>query len=580
MVSGDGLRAVGKFAVKVGAIARLAGERRLRQRQTETVVPLVPEVDDGNRERLESTGRKEEPEIHPEEDSAVDWSGDKWKSRAKTAAVLTAGAVVLVGGHELAKRSNIKNAARVLYSAGKGHLFSENNLEGTKSKLAKGLKETANVVIPAVELGAVGAGAGVAGITVLLHREITHKSIKTNKWVRRLIEFEQKTLGVNRPDEWGKVHRHHHRWTDGKALRFIQAARAIEWIQQEKVAGRTVDVEIPTHFKNFDPKVKEFPADRVIQIGRLAEEEVIERMGDAYERPKNYTQDQLREILYPQERDYYPDQVLKKGPDEYTSDEIVDHLTSDPHSPFYERGPNPVKVTFKKNPTRYGARKDFLHLRPEFADPDLLTEQDKLPREERIEPKKWPYVVAGFAIPTAAILLTRGKYEPKDIVLAALGGSMANGVRAGLEVKGGDLVNAWGHSGSGRNIFRALFGRTFEIEVNERGTIAKNSAGTGIGGMMSSYGTLGEGGMQENHHLRPDLDWFSLADSTVQRVIDDPWGAGLHLLTLSGLPIVEPGEGFSLEPGERRPDIPHEAMDLITQTRREQREKDIAAKSS
>lgn len=526
-------------------------------------------------------------------------TADKWKSFAKVAVPIVAvGVGTALVGQEIAKRrkddkSDAKPKEKLLARFAtnivdraissdktpqntikneKGDSKKENKDTKYNEELAAWINEATGVTMTAAGAGVVAGLLGVMGITIEPHRNLTHKSLKPHEWISKAIRFEQKTLGVKDLTIWAAAHRGHHRWTDFRAKRFIHAARAVEWIQKEEAAGRKVDVEVPKHFKHFDPRVPEFPADRAIKIGQMAEFDAASRMGDAFERPTNYTSDQIKEMLYPEEEDFYPD-YKKKKPDDYTSDEIMDMLTSDPHSPLYEPGTNGVRGTFKNNFSRYKYRADLFRNRPEFKDPDLQTENDKLPPEERKDEKVWPYVVAGFALPAAGVLLSRGKYEPKDFAIAAIGGAAVNGARAGLEIFGGNTTNALGHSGDAIDLVRKLFKKDYLIPINPDGTLATDTTLAGVVGKIISLLTLDEVGRQKDHHDRPGEPAYSAAQGA-QKWMEATWGSSLEAIANSSIPLFEPGEGFDLDEDERRPDDPHKAMDLVMLTRREQRVKE------
>lgn len=570
----------------------LERERRVRRRKIETA--LAARAEQSATIPDQSLSILDDRPPHHDSPSALPYTQEtptrteKLKKIAKVAVpIIATGVAAALVGREISKRrknpdqkkesrkerfitriaSNI--AERVGDKAG------ENKKEKYNERLAEWIKEATGVSVTSAAAGLVAGVLGVMGITIEPHRNLTHKSLKPHEWIRKAIRFEQKTLGVKDLTVWAAAHRGHHRWTDFRAKRFIHAFRAVEWMKKEEAAGRKVNIEIPTHFRHFDPRVPEFPAERAIRIGELAELDAASRMGDAFERPTTYTPEQLKKMLYPEEEDYYPD-YQKDDPDNNTSDRIMDHLTSDPHSPLYEPGSNGVRGTFKNNFRRYQARADFFRMRPEFKDPDLITENDRLPPEERKVEKSWPYVVAGFALPAAGVLFARGKYKPEDFATAAIGGAIANGARAGLEIFGGNTTNALGHSGDAVDLVRKLFKKEYLIPINPDGTLATDTTLAGIIGKIISLLTLDEVGRQWDHHKRPGDPVYSAAQGA-KRWMEATWGSTLEAAAKSPLPLFELGEGFDLEEGERRPDDPHEAMDLVMLTRREQREREMYA---
>jgi len=90
-----------------------------------------------------------------------------------------------------------------------------------------------------------------------------------------------------------------------------------------------------------------------------------------------------------------------------------------------------------------------------------------------------------------------------------------------------------------------------------------------IGRILSRITFDEVGGQDHHHHLPADIAYTNLTGWAAWKRA--PWGSLVKSLAHSKrFPLINPGPGFDLKPGERRPDEPHPAMDIIHLRRAEQ----------
>src|SRR4029077_303035 len=119
---------------------------------------------------------------------------------------------------------------------------------------AAGSKHTLRNVV----LGSIAAGAAMGALdgfrTVALdHRRNTHHSIELHPRFRQFLEFTGRSLAQKDSRLWPDAHLDHHAFADVALFPFLRISRAINWVEAERKAGRTVDVEIPDEFSYLDP---------------------------------------------------------------------------------------------------------------------------------------------------------------------------------------------------------------------------------------------------------------------------------------------------------------------------------------
>ncbi len=438
----------------------------------------------------------------------------------------------------------------------------EQRIASTEDGKHKGLRRAAKIIGG----GAAAGFIGVAGITIEHHRNLTHRSLEPHPVVSALIKAEQSSLGVGDPTIWASVHRIHHEMTDASLFPFFQMAGAIEWAQRPENVGT---VEVPEAFPHLDPFVPEFSLDEVVTIGNLAKDHIKEKLGDVYQEKTDYTADEVREILNPHSPRYvYPDYKHHKG--EWTTEDMAQILLTDPHSPVLTGGENGVKRIALKNIGLYQRAAALFTDHPERKPDDLQHPDGKNTSTHARD------VIAGFAIPAAAVLFTRRKFDRKSVAEAVITGAAINAARVGLELVGGNVTNSMGHAGvfDQNRLVQAALRTKYDIHLNEEdGSVTTDTVHSGLPGKLLSWLTLDEVGGQKEHHAHPEEIAYT-SQTGKDAVKEAPWGSLLEFLAKNKhFPLLQEGKGFE----GTRPDVPHEGVLLIQQARVRNLKKDQAA---
>ena len=418
-----------------------------------------------------------------------------------------------------------------------------------------------------VATGAAEGIAGVAGITVRHHRELTHKSLELSEKLQKAIDAEQRSLGVAEPYTWASVHRIHHEMEDTSLFPFYRIHHAMR-VAEER------GLEVPEKFgEHLDPFVKSFDRETVAEIGAAADEIVQKRLSDPrlgehqYEEPSfaDATDAEILDILNPTEAQYvYPPYERKTSAEEYTQDDIAHLLLTDPHSPALIS----VQGVAVKGVNLYQSTANMFRAIPLLKPEDLQQPQDELPPEERKISRK-EAVVGGFAINAAAMFVANRDFTPKGVVRAVLEGAATNGIRGGMEIVGGNVTNSAGHMGDPvqTEIARAFLNKEYDIKLKPDGTISTNTVGKGVVGRLASWATLDEVGGQEIHHRSPEKIKYTDKEG-IQAVIEAPWGSFLEFLAKNErVRAIKEGTGFGDEP---RQDVVNPAVQLIQAERAKQ----------
>lgn len=425
-----------------------------------------------------------------------------------------------------------------------------------------------NVLRPIVETGIAGFTAGLLGgasVTLRSHRELTHKSVVLHPILQKVCDFEQRTVTI-KTRNWAEVHRIHHKWPDVAAAPFSRIANGIRWIREnpDKAEG----VKIPETYPNLDPFVPEFNLAQVVEIGDLITEYFRQRL-KGYKPRESYTAEELKALLNPKQPTYWYSDQPHQG--EYNQEEMEDILGGDPHSPARFSDSNGVRRELLHIPKVNEGASALFRAHPELMSEDLQSEDGQYKQYG-----KWDMAL-GFGIASAAVLVARGKYTPKDFLIAATQGSAINTIKIFLQLIGGNTVNSFGHAGSltDREIIKIMRGQEAnKIPVNPEGSISADTMRAGLIGRFLGWFTFDEVGGQKKHHDDPSKIAYT-SEIGLKAHREAPWGSFISFLAQSKwVPFINPGPGFDLKEGERRPDEAHPAVGIINRIRAAQLVKD------
>lgn len=421
---------------------------------------------------------------------------------------------------------------------------------------------------PVAEVVAAGVAAGmigVAGITLREHRELTHRNIKLHPGLQSFFDWGQRTTGIDGPIPWAATHQTHHHWSDLTGKPFLDIYRAVIAMEDGSFDG--AGITVPNIIRGLDPAVEAFTLAEVMQIGKLTEQYVKKRLGNAYREPV-HSADRLRELFSGKPAYWYPE-PHKRG-EKYTQDEIERILTTDPHSPPLVGPPreNGVQGVAVENINMYSQSADLFRTHPELI-PDDLRPEDLFLGKAKLHDK-----LAGFLVPAALMFAVKKDYTPKGALKALASGLAIDGIAIFMKVFGGNVTNSLGHAGEGmlteRKLIEAIQNGTFKIEVNDDGSFTTNAEGAGLFGRFIKYATLDEVSGQKNHHDAP-WDPAYTRESGWKGFVEAPWGKTIgYLARARWFPLIEEGEGFGV-PNYERPDMPHPALAMIQEIRAAQK---------
>lgn len=433
--------------------------------------------------------------------------------------------------------------------------------------MSEKLRSVGRYAWPVAEMAAASgayAFVGAAGITARNHRELTHRSIELHPWLQEFFDAEQRTYNVGETTIWAAVHRIHHSIPDASLAPFYKIVRAMRWMEKnpEKAQG----VTLPDNFSNLDPFVSSFTREDVVKIGNHADNLIQKRLGDEYQEPQGYTQEELQKLFFPAEPQYFYPEKNHVGP--YTQDDVAEILLGDPHSPVRIRPPelNGVRGVLKKNYRLYIEHADLFRAKPRLKEADLQNKDGGNRKASKLD------VAVGVGIPAAAVLFRRGKFKPKDFAIAAAAGGAIYGAKIGWMILGGNIVNSYGHAGelTQKALVTAVQKDVLTPVVKKNGSVTTDSTSSGFLGRLLSMATFDEVGGQDEHHKSPDKIAYT-SNKGWRAWRDAPWGKTLETLANSKwAPFIKRGRGFELKEGQLRPDIPNPAMQIIHRRRAEQ----------
>ncbi len=161
-----------------------------------------------------------------------------------------------------------------------------------------------------VAVGGAEGIVGIAGITARHHRELTHQSLELSKFLQKMIDLEQRSLGVAEPYTWASVHRIHHEMEDTSLFPFYRIHHAMKEADRRGLA-------IPEKFgPHLDPFVQEFDRETVDKLGMTADQIMRQRLADErlgehqYKEPSfdKVSDEEILQTLNPTEPQYtYPE---------------------------------------------------------------------------------------------------------------------------------------------------------------------------------------------------------------------------------------------------------------------------------
>lgn len=421
---------------------------------------------------------------------------------------------------------------------------------------------TTDVLSSVIKVGLVGIGAGLLGgasTTLRDHRELTHRSITLHSILQKFFDLEQRTLTVV-PGLWAAVHRIHHQMEDVALAPFGRIANGVNYIRDnpDKAQG----IKIPKAFRHLDPIVDSFTLEKVMEIGTLANNFFRERLGDRYKAPESYTAEELNALLNPREPAYWYSNKIHTG--DYTQEDMEDILGGDPHSPSRFSDPNGIRSILMHIPKVSQGAAGLFRAHPELIPEDLQSKDGQYKQYG-----KWD-IALGFGISIAAVLAARGKFTPKDFLIAAVQGSAINSIKIGLQIIGINTVNSLGHAGrlNERQLVRAIQDHEYKIQPNPDGTISTDVERMSWIGRLLSKLTFDEVGRQWEHHNDPSKIAYTSKEG-LQAWFEASWGSFVSYLAQSRwFPLINPGSGFDLKEGERRPDQRHPAVKIIHNIRK------------
>ncbi|OGK18387.1 hypothetical protein A3G67_03805 [Candidatus Roizmanbacteria bacterium RIFCSPLOWO2_12_FULL_40_12] len=436
--------------------------------------------------------------------------------------------------------------------------------ERERSRPNQFFRELAPPVLKGAAAGAAIGLASVGVITLVHHRERTHRSLDLPLWVKKAAQLLERTIGMP-IDVWAMVHRIHHEMSDMSLYPFYRVHRLTEWAKNNPSALNADLVVLPEYFPHQDPSIEKISREDELKIGKLADETLRKRMGTSYEEPTGYTVEEINEILNPQEPQYYLRRIRKAKGEKYTHEEKACIVLTDPHPPSLQKPRkghlNGVKFELISNVNDYKTTASLFKAHPELMDEDL---RPKPGEKERSVPKD---VIAGFIAFGIAALVVRGKYEPKDFLIAAAAGSAANGAKMGVGIIGGNLTNGGGHAGYMERILdlvKIAMKKDYKIRpVN--GSYMTQTDDSGWFGVVLRLLNYDELTGQPEHHKNPQKIAYTDKEG-LEGVKDAPYGSFIaHLARSKWVPFIKPGKGFP--DSDRRPDMLHPAGKIIVELR-------------
>lgn len=447
------------------------------------------------------------------------------------------------------------------------------------------------------------AGIGLAlvqteAIAVSAHGEAAHQANGQSRWLRLVNDHIMWTLTADRrswssahvgdvavrPVDWKTGSEEatpqvegimHHGMTDANIYPQYEIERYLQTIEEDQDRYRGFPTLPEASVPNLDLDA-EFKPDEVRQLGKFGMAIVREVMGDDYQPPTGYTIEEANDIMdFSKPRYTYG--PAKRHPKNvpYTQDEIARILLADPYSPALEHLDDRIRngpfAIFRRNVTRFRAPADLFRRHPEYLRPMLRgKELDSLAPDNRFGPA----VLYGGAI----LFFTGSKILKEGVSVKSVSSGAATGALAATggvmgPIKGGQIVNGWGHAAKMQiqDFWNTLRNKPYRLKMNEDGSYMTTLEGNGKlqRAMLKLVGSIffGELYGQPPHHQNPGNRNYSFFEGK-KGVRDEPITGIIKYFAEKGWFGLRPGKGFGLKPGERRPDERNSAVTEIIQPAR------------
>lgn len=406
---------------------------------------------------------------------------------------------------------------------------------------------------PATQL-AFMTGAALVHTAWKDHRAKTHRSIELSKPV----DFAMDVFGGPFTDttRWAATHRIHHHTPDTNLVPWVKYADLQEWFAANPHVAARYDQ--PTLLSGMDPAMQWVTHDDAMEVGGLAKE----LLAGKYVPQQNYSDQEIRDILYGTEPRYYyehPHGDMDAVPTIdgfHASIDDIRFIARDPHSPVL--CPDGMRNVMIYNMPLYQDVVKFYERNPQYMPSDLTFTK----REQWIEDHKKAVRLGFVATNIAARIIAERPRTPGETAKSALRGAVVSGIGTLALIAGGNIVNSLGHGG-GVNFGSKQFIKDLKdgtVRVKDNGTYTTNN-------VLLSPPTLGEVGGQFEHHEDPSLIAYT-HEKGIKKALVDPFGALTEFLAKHNVGM-RVGPGFE----GRRPDLPSDAVLAIERKRREYRAK-------
>ncbi len=405
----------------------------------------------------------------------------------------------------------------------------------------------------------------MVGFTTLYdHRELTHHSLKAKKVMNLAGRMSAMMLG-RIPRHWARTHISHHAARDANLLNILETADCLDWLNNNSAKTKA---KVPHIFKGLDPDAELSPDD-VLAIGSSIREVVKDR----YDRPTEYSEDDLARLLDGQTpRYYYPKNIKDQSAEKSikSGDRSINRLRSvliDPHSPALHR--YGVLGVLWQNVPLFKANQRDVKAFEQIGEYDLG--QDETDKKFFDNSKLG---LSLFFLGNIGLMFMLNKNQSINgrsdkllnrLAVAAIEGSAVSiGVAQGYKM-GGNITNGLGHLGA--SLYQALVSKP---KCKPDGTYPYNAK-------LFNLVTFDEVGGQYDHHAKPGKIAYTDA-SGIRKLINAPFGTIVEKLTDRSI-LYDHGDQyghpelvedvFTLDSNRQpRPDEPMRAVLMLEAARR------------